>query len=203
MIPLRQILLSWLLLASAIMLAARPKLPAMSVADPARTAVEILESSGCDGIKGIWQTPAEGASLAFLPALKWQLESGQPLPDPKLPTQNLLLIVTLDSPSPRIMPGTVMGWILPTAKPNTFDAVIYTKVKGFTPTKPRRFILTLLDDGHISMRAIHRGVVVNPWRFLPYFIRGAFRSRDDSPVDLDGFIRIWPRPLNPASPRYL
>lgn len=200
---LRHIFLCCILLTSAALLSARPKLPDKLMADPVRTAMDILEESGCDGIKGIWQTPDDGASLAFVPALKWQLQSGQPLPDSSLPTQNLLLIVSLDSPSPRIFPGTVMGWILPTSKAGTFDAYIYTKVKGFTPTKPRRFILTVIDDGHISMRAIHRGVAVEPWRFLPYFFRRAFRFRDDTPNDLGGFIRVWPRPLVPSSPRYL
>ena len=53
------------------------------------------------------------------------------------------------------------------------------------------------------MTAIHRGVSVNPFRLLPYMIRGFLRWHDDTPRDLDGFIREWPVPENPAVPRFL
>lgn len=163
----------------------------------------ILRNSGTDGIKGIWKASADGASVAILPASAWERLSGTPLPSDRYTLAERFVIVLLDSPSPRLQPGTLMGWAEPAAKPGLYKAEIYTRAKGSRLTSPKKFVLSLADDGHITMRAIHKGLVINPWRFLPYMIRGSVRFRDDTPADLDGFFRIWPEPINPQNPRYL
>lgn len=165
--------------------------------------MEILRHEGTDGIKGIWQSSAGGSSVAILPLAAWERRYGKAFPQKALSLSTDFIIVLLDSPSPRLQPGTIMGWAVPAAKPGMYEAIIYTKEAKFKLTGPKKFVMQLADDGHLSLRAIHKGVIINPWRFLPYMIRGAIKFRDDTPQDMNGFFRIWPVPSNPHQPRYL
>lgn len=180
------------------------KAPGVYAASPVESEImEILRHEGADGIKGIWQMTGGGAVVAIVPLTAWERTHGIIFKDKKRSLASEYILILLDSPSPRLQPGTVMGWGAPSAKPGVYEAWLYTKEKGFTLTSRKKFIMTLADDGHLTLRAVHKGITINPWRFLPYMFRGAVRFRDDTPADLNGFIRLWPEPMNPQQPRYL
>ena len=152
---------------------------------------------------GIWRATVDGATVALMPAHLWQKSGGENIPAKHRNHTGQWVIVLLDNPSPGLQPGTLMGWFSDSAKPGHYNAMIYTRRAGSQLTSPKKFTLRLADESHLTMTAIHRGVSVNPFRLLPYMIRGFLRWHDDTPRDLDGFIREWPVPENPAVPRFL
>lgn len=119
------------------------------------------------------------------------------------------VVVLNDNPSPSLAPGTVMGWLAPLAKPGKYDAVLMTKEKDGRLTSPRRFLLELNADGtHLSMLEIKHRVRIDPLRFLPYVyhgisLKGTLKMEDNRPDDVGGFIKFFPRPAIPHSPRPL
>lgn len=165
--------------------------------------ISLCQENGTSRIGGIWTATADGASVGILPAKVWQMATGTTIPDQNHTLAEQWVMILLDSPSPKLQPGTLMGWLSPAAKPDHYNATIYTKRKDSALTKPRGFVLHLADDGHLTMKAINKGIVINPWRLLPYMVRGTVKYRDDTPGDLDGFIKKWPVPHNPQNPRYL
>lgn len=163
----------------------------------------VVNDSGGSHTGGIWKATTDGATIGIIPADAWYRATGMAIPSDKITMAEQWVMILLDNPDPVMQPGTLMGWFSPTARPGHYNAQIFSKKKGEKLVNPRRFILNLVDDGHITMRAIRKGIEINPWRFLPYMIRGAVKTRDETPRDLDGFIKIWPIPRNPQNPRYL
>lgn len=163
----------------------------------------ICRDEGTSRIGGIWTATADGATVGIVPLKAWQRATGDTSPRSPHTLAEKWVIILLDSPSPMLQPGTLMGWLSPSAKPDHYTATIYTKQKKTRLTSPRPFVLHLADDGHLVMRGIRKGLVINPWRLLPYMLRGTVKYRDDTPQDLDGFLKKWPVPRNPQNPRYL
>lgn len=165
--------------------------------------IALCKEHGTSRVGGIWSATTDGATIGIITADAWTKATAITNPDMKRNMAEQWIIILLDSPSPTLQPGTIMGWFSPTAKPNYFNAQIYTKEDDAKLSNPKQFVLHLDDDGHLTMRAIRKGIEINPWRFLPYMIRGAVKYRDETPQDLDGFIKKWPTPHNPQNPRYL
>ncbi len=165
--------------------------------------IALCKEHGTSRVGGIWSATTDGATIGIITANVWTQKTGITNPDMKRNMAEQWIIILIDSPSPTLQPGTIIGWFSPSAKPDYFNAQIYTNEDDAKLSKPKQFILHLADDGHLTMKAIRKGIEINPWRFLPYMIRGSVKYRDDSPRDLDGFIKKWPTPHNPQNPRYL
>ena len=181
----------------------RNELPRFLNVDVDSLVRHICTDSGTDEIGGIWQSTIDGSTVGIVPAYAWAHATGAPLPERERTNSAEWLLIFIDTPMPRVQPGTIAGWFTLTAQPRTYDARLFTKRSKNEFKRPKQFILTLHDETHLSLRKIHKGVKVNPWRFLPYFIRGSFSSQDDTPKNLDGFLKVWPEPAHPISPRYL
>jgi hypothetical protein len=165
--------------------------------------MEICRQEGTSHIGGIWRTSVDGGTIGIVPAKAWQRATSATIPGQTITQADQWVMILIDSPSPTLQPGTIMGYFTSAAKPDNYNAVIFTKQHKSQLSSPHRFTLHLSDDGHLTMRAIHKGVQINPWRFLPYMIRGAFKYRNETPQDADGFIKLTPAPRNPQNPRYL
>lgn len=119
------------------------------------------------------------------------------------------VIILEDNPSPMLEPGTIMGWIAPLAKPGMFSGTIYTKEKDGRLVSPRKFLMEMNADGtHLSMLEIRHRLRLEPLRFLPYLfhgisLKGTLRMEDNRRDDVEGFIKFFPRPVNPFTPRQL
>ena len=147
------------------------------------------------GAVGLWRTTADGALVAVV--------EGE-MPGGKRTMRTTYLLVILKSIRVGIPPGTVMGWMHPTAKDGYYDARLFTSCDGRRLSKPKRFTLRLTDDNHISFVRIHKGLQFTPWRLLPYLFRRAVRERDNLDDDLEGMIRVWPENMSePVRVRYL
>lgn len=144
--------------------------------------------------EGIWSSTDDGARMAIV--------AGTP-PGSKRRLSESYLIVILESPRPGILPGTVAGVCAPTAKPDTYDCMMYTANDGRILTKPRRFTLHMADGSHLTMTEVHSGVRVVFGYSLPRINFLRLTTRNDRPADLDGFLRVWPSEDPPLLPRRL
>lgn len=154
---------------------------------------ERLSARPLGRIEGIWRFPAGGAVVAI-----------ERYGDGDTATQFIMTIVS--APDRSLLPGTVIGTITPTSKPDTFKAQLLTSADApaGAPSSPRSFTLTLTDgDSRLELRHHRKGVKLNWWRLLPYMFRGVATPIDETPRDLDGCIRIFPSPSIGEDPRYL
>ena len=156
-----------------------------------------MKQAPLHNIEGVWQFVDDGAVIA--------IERFNP--DYIAGTQtNHYRMVIIKSPVLSIERGTVMGYIISTAKRNIFDAYIYTSggLEGLL-SKPKTFTLNLSDDNLLSFNEYKTEVKINLWRWLPYIYRVGLSITNSRPKGLDGCIRIYPLSATqpPLNPRYL
>lgn len=170
--------------------------------------IAINRESHPSEVTGIWQATDDGAKVGILPARKWEAASGTTLPRESISAADTWAIVLLDSPHPTLQPGTFLGWLTPAAKPHQYQSTLYTKVKQGRLANPKRCVLTLPDDGHMTLRHIRKGLGINILKFLPYMfhgisVRGVVTNTDNTPADLNGFLKLYPLPSHPFKPLIL
>ena len=155
-----------------------------------------LAASPLHTIEGIWQFTADGATIVI------ERDHGD---SPAVDAATRYRMVIMRSPVRSVLPGTVMGYLLPTAKRGSYSATIYTDSDGGSRLlKPKKFTLTLTDDSHLSFHKHGLKIKVRFWRLLPYISRLGIYTREDNPRDLDGCVRIYPMPVSgPIEPVYL
>ncbi len=159
-----------------------------------RSMREQLKETRLNPAEGIWSSTDDGARVAII--------GGVP-PGSKRSLSESYLIVIVESPRPGILPGTVAGVCTPTAKPDTYDCLMYTANEGRSLTKPRRYTLHMADRSHLTMTEVHSGIRVVFGYSLPRINFLRLTSRNDRATDLDGFLRVWPTEGPPALPRRL
>lgn len=113
-------------------------------------------------------------------------------------------LIIVDSPDRNMLPGTVMGACTAAGRNDCFDARIFTSGNTGLLSRPKRFTLTLSEDGRLIMVPVTNKLKLNLWRFLPYMFRMSVTRVNDRPDNLDGAIRIFPENItSPLVPRYL
>lgn len=156
----------------------------------------LIDSSAAMQIHGIWSATADGATLALIPGT---LPSASPAAAP------VALLVIVQSPRALFRPGTVCGWLYPTARPGVFDARIFSSRSGAVLTEPRKFTVSVVDADRLEVVPRRSRLEFRPLRMLPFMYRIPFvirQSRQQEPSD--GLLRIWPAPsVSPSVPRYL
>ena len=134
---------------------------------------DTLQESPSTGAAGIWQTTDNGAVVAVVEGS---------IPGAQRSFGRTYLLVLLKSPRVGLRPGTVMGWMQPTAKADSYEARLFTQCNGRTLSAPKRFTITMSDANHMSFIRVHTGLRFMPWRLL----------------------RVWPdNPSAPIGIRYL
>lgn len=188
-------LLSLLLIAASVM--TMHCADALPMHDYERDAVKArLDAMPLHSIEGIWQFAADGATIAIE-----RDNDGCPVTDDAVRYR----MVIMRSPVRSVRPGTVMGHISPTAKRGSYSATIFTDSDGGSRLlKPKKFTLTLSNDSHLSFHKHGLKIKVRFWRLIPYISRLGITTREDTPRDLDGCVRIYPMPTSgPVEPIYL
>lgn len=148
-----------------------------------------FEGRGLTSIEGVWRMSGSEGMMAIV------ADSGT----------IFQRIIVLESPDRNILPGTVMGVCTALGRNNSYDARIYTteSTSGIL-SKPKRFTLTLSDDGRLIMEPITNKLKVNLWRFLPYMFRMSVVKVNNRPDNLDGAVRVYPEAKDsPLTTRYL
>lgn len=113
-------------------------------------------------------------------------------------------IVVIDSPDRSVLPGTVMGACTAAGRADSYDAWLYTSGEAGLLSRPKRFTLSLADDGRLIMVPVVNKLKLNLWRLLPYMFRMSVSRVNDRPNNLDGAVRVYPEAAaSPLTPRYL
>lgn len=196
----------WLALLLGLNAAARthhPDLPGVAETDSTysyATALSNLRSHPLHPVEGVWQFTDNGASVA--------IELCSDASSRAVTPQTLYRMVLIESPDRSAMPGTVIGMIRPTAKPNTFSANIYTVNTEGELTMPRGF---LIEAGEVDANGMINRLVfyqekprlrVNIWNLIPYLYRRVITRNPDPPA-VDGCVRAYPLSSKPLTPIYL
>lgn len=163
--------------------------------ESADTIVARLSSRPTDDAEGLWRIAGEGALIAI------ERTSVADRPDSGTDLYSLTMV---DAPQRHPRPGTLIGYMTPTARKGSFDAVIYSTLNdAIRLERPKKFVITLTVDGHMSITPVKSGIRVNLWRLVPYLFRFSVSVGTNRPADLDGAVREWPEPDPPVRPRYL
>lgn len=167
--------------------------------DSAAEVTERLATLPLHAVEGLWRFASEGTLMA--------IERGDDRPlrtdDAGTTIYRLIVVRAADS---SLRPGTVMGYLTPTAKRGVYDARIYTgqSDSGTSLHSPKKFTLTLADsDSRLAISSYGSSLRFNWWRLLPYMYRYIFTRKEKSPGDISGCLRVFPAPAIPSKPRYL
>lgn len=177
-----------LLMLTADMSAAAPKrwiemLPSSSEVLDGYMDGEIADRLDCNAsspVEDIWKLVATGGLIAV---------ERVDTPDVDVGHVDRYRMVVLRSPDRAVRPGTVMGYLQPTAARGTYEARIYTHTEGdgvLTDAKPFRIVVT---DDAMQFYRVRTGLSVNLFRMLPYMFRRAVDYRPDDHNGLDGCVR--------------
>ena len=149
-------------------------------------------------IEGIWQLTGDGGSIIAIERIPAVSMSG---------AITVYRMAVIESSEISVLPGTVIGYISPSAKARQYDARIYTSRSDdySVLTHPTRNLLTLSDDAtHLYFRPTSMKLRFNWWRLLlPYLYRGLVSPSTTERRVEDGCVRLYPTPFPPLNPRYL
>lgn len=141
-------------------------------------------------IDGIWQLTGGGGEMAIVPISESEPSKGY-------------MILTLDSSDRSVLPGTVMGALFSSAKKGEYDAVVYTASADGRLTRPKRFMISLNGENHLSIVPVKNRLKVNLRNLLPYMFRVSVSRHSNRPDNLNGAVRISESPGKPLNPRIL
>lgn len=106
-------------------------------------------------------------------------------------------MVVLRAPDRAVRPGTVMGYMQPTAARGTYEARIYTGTDGDGTLREAKTFRIVVKEDAMQFYRVRSGLSVNLFRMLPYMFRRAVDYKTDDHNGLDGCVRY-----REALPRY-
>ncbi len=98
-------------------------------------------------------------------------------------------MVVLRAPDRAVRPGTVMGYLQPTAAGDTYEANIYTDTDGDGTLRGAKSFRVVVSEDAMQFYRVRSGLSVNIFRLLPYMFRRAVDYRPDDHNGLDGCVR--------------
>ena len=133
-------------------------------------------------LEGVWYYPNEEMTLGIE---RWQ---GQ---------HNIeFRLILLESTDLELMPGTVMGFIARSAKPDKLQLWLYSQRRGTLLRDPLECVATLSDDGDVLTFDPPRWTIklrANFGRFLPSLFRGITITPEYKKESLPvGFRKVFP-----------
>lgn len=167
--------------------------------DTAAEVTERLSTMPMHSVEGLWRFASEGTLMAVERVADREFSADEA----GTVTYRMVIVRAADL---SLRPGTVMGYLSPTAKRGVYDARIYTgrTDDGTKLYSPRTFTLTLGDsEGRITINRYGTTFSFNWWRLLPYMYSRLISKREKKAGDINGCIRVYPLPAIPAEPRYL
>lgn len=156
-----------------------------------RNQLAMMRTAHLDAIEGIWSYPDEMMTVAV-----------ERFHSPDFASRIAYRIVMLESEDFNLLPGTVIGYIAPSADACKYELWLYSERHGAMLYTPVQFVATLKDEMLTFRRrtSVNVKVRVNFARFLPSLFRGVSVTpqieREELPV---GFRRIFPTPVGTQS----
>lgn len=151
-----------------------------------------LSASPLHQIEGLWHFPADGGRVV--------IERETSLPG------KVYNIIALQTSNHGIAPGTLLGRLRATAKPNVFEARLFTVLddEAVTLSNPKPFTLQLDEErALLTFTPIRKGWKFDVLKMLPYWLRRPLSHVDETPTNQQGLQRLYPRPEMPSEPIYL
>lgn len=141
-----------------------------------------LDHLPLQGAEGLWQMTGDGAIVAILPADRPDAPSGS------------CIMVMVEAPARHPRPGTLIGYMVPTAKQGVYELRMYTRLRAdLTLDRQRSFLLTTTQGGNrFSLSTVKPKVRFNLWRMAPYMFRYSVHIRGDQRDGLNGALRMYP-----------
>lgn len=137
-----------------------------------------------DPIEGVWQFPADGASLVIVKNSSTTFD-----------------IFLLDSPRFDVKPGTLVGSAVISPKKNYYDGELKPRNLGKKLKLGNQLVTFLVgDNGSLAIRPYSDGYKVSFRRWLNYFFKISISRENGRPKDLDGARRIFPYRLSDNYP---
>lgn len=151
-------------------------IPVMAIAAPwdSDSIAAIFGGRQPDPIEGLWQFPADGASLLIVKQSATTYD-----------------IAIIDSPRLDVKPGTHIGMAVTTPTKGTYDARLDSKPLNNKHLKKATVALTV-NDGYLRFTPYSRGKRVTFWRWLPYLFRVGVYDDNSRPGNLDGAAKVYP-----------
>ena len=143
-----------------------------------------MRKAHLDAIEGVWKYPDEMMTVAI-----------ERFSAPDFASRIAYRIVMLESEDFSLYPGTVIGYLAPSADSTKFELWLYSERSGAMLYSPTRLIATLSGSMLTFSRAMEMKlkVRVNFARFLPSLFRGISITPDVKTETLPvGFSRIYP-----------
>lgn len=141
-----------------------------------------LATSAIHRIEGIWQFTASAVTVVI------ERFRSDEVPDDAV----CYRMVLLRASDRTVVPGSVMGYLAPTAKSDVYDARLYTDFDGFGFLSAKRFTITMNEDTRLSFKPEKKGVKFNFYRLLPRSLRIGISTQDTRDASLDGCVRVFP-----------
>ena len=148
--------------------------------------IEAMRKAHLDAIEGVWKYPDEMMTVAI-----------ERFSAPDFASRIAYRIVMLESEDFSLYPGTVIGYLAPSADSTKFELWLYSERRGAMLYSPTRLIATLSGSMLTFSRTMEMKlkVRVNFARFLPSLFRGISITPDVKTETLPvGFSRIYPTP---------
>lgn len=137
-----------------------------------------------DPIEGVWQFPADGASILIVKA-----------------TASTYDIYLLDSPRLDVRPGALIGSAVTSPKKNYYDGELKPRNLGSrTKLGNQSVTFTVNDGGTLSIRPYSDSYKISLRRWFNYFFKISISHENNRPRDLDGARRIYPYRLSDNYP---
>lgn len=154
-----------------------------------------IDERGASDIEGIWEIAGSQNMIVI-----------EPCTDQKITHTGIkcLQIVLLSSPRRSIRPGTVLGYIIPSARAGYYDARLYTENIRSVLQRYRRFTMRLTDDGHMSMSAVKPAWRLTLRHTFNFLVRAGISQQQVQDHLMEGFIKLYPTAgIKPLKPVYL
>lgn len=156
---------------------------------------ERMASRPLDRVEGLWQLAADQAVVAI-----------ELCDDPRVvpPGVKAYQVVIINSPRHTMRPGTVMGYLTPTARHDRLHGRLYTRSVRSWLEGSEPFIIKLTDDDHLSMSPESHRLKPGLRYNLNFLLRFSIVDREPREEGLEGFTRLYPTPSTPPlTPVYL
>lgn len=154
-----------------------------------------IDQRGVAGIEGIWELAGTQSIVVIEPCT---------MPSINATGIHCLQIVVVSSPRRSTRPGTVLGYMIPTARAGYYDARLYTTSLRSVLQNHRRYTMRLTDDAHLSMTPVKSRWRVTLRHSFNFLVRAGITQQPSEDNQTEGFVKLYPlNGLTPLKPVYL
>lgn len=158
----------------------------------------VMASRQLAPVEGLWMIADNQATIAIE-----QADSPAEISQPGFSAYRIVLVSSVRK---ALRPGTVLGYLAPTGRSDTFDAYIYTSGVRSLLSGTEHYTVTMPDDSHLYLSSNKPKLRLNLRHTFRLLLRATVSgsARYDDEKSTEGFIKLYPTPPGrPLKPIYL